>query len=238
MRTHLLLVAGALVALLTSVPAARAGDPPPPPSAEVEKLRAEVDALRFRTETMRRELDAALARIAALEARLAATASPASPGAAPAAPSNPPTPTPPAPAPRPSDDAVIDAYLGYTDDQLRDPAHTVTLEAVLAIVGREGVSDEVRRRAAGAITRPRTLAADPTLSIDGRGEARARVRFSQKVVTLLIDVDPTVRALAHEILTSLWGAAAARDPALQRIDPLDLEVCYRASKAWEAFFRR
>ncbi len=132
---------------------------------------------------------------------------------------------------------MIETYRAYTEAELQNPAHAVTPEMLLAIVGREDVEKDVRRKAAETIVLAPVVTNDPSFAMDGRGVARARARFSSKVLTLLLDADPFVRGLAKSILEGLWGGWGSRIKDIRNCDPRDLDSCYKASKAWEEVFR-
>ena len=136
-------------------------------------------------------------------------------------------------------DLIVDVFTSYGDAELEDPNRGVTVEMLLDLVKNDDLAKDVRQRAAEAICAPRLILHDPALSQDGgKGIKRKKAEFSQKVNKLLLDNDVFVRALAKQILESLWPGWGGRFKEIKACNPRDRNSCVEANRAWERAFRQ
>ncbi len=136
-----------------------------------------------------------------------------------------------------SAEETVNEYRDYTDEQLQDPAHEVTIDMLLDIVSGDQAPREVRERAAETITLDRVIMNEAGLSLEGRHENRKRAEFSMKVNKFLGDNDPFQRQLARQILERLWVGWKSINPVIKNCDPRDKDSCVKAQKEWDRIFR-
>ncbi|MCC7138268.1 MAG: hypothetical protein IT460_07555 [Planctomycetes bacterium] len=132
--------------------------------------------------------------------------------------------------------ALVRAYRKYTPEQLADRGRAIDVDAILKIIKDDGAPPEVREEAAGAITWDQALRHDPDLDAVGKGMARPRAKFSNKVLSLLVDNDVFVRGLADGMLKGMWPGV--RDPDITTCNVRKPASCSAARNAWAKFLSR
>ncbi len=230
MRLRLLTTLGVLFVAgmaALSIPA-RADDPPP--TDDMARLKAAVEAMKADLEALRRENEALKARIATLEGQRSeakqARGNPPESDAKPVAPPTPPPSTDPF-------ERTVQTYRAYTDAELRDPKHAVTIDMLFEIVTNDAASKAVRELAVETITWERAIVNDDALSREGKRGNSNRARFSEKVLPLLVGKDPYIRSLGKLLLEGLWAGWKPANPAIKHCDPRSLESCTSAAEEWK-----
>lgn len=130
--------------------------------------------------------------------------------------------------------ALVNAYRRFTPEQLANPDSPITAEQLLEVCKDETNAPEVREAAAQAIVW--AVASDRVLDAGGKGNARARAKFSRKVFSLLTDKDVFSRGLGKSILEGLWPGV--RDPDIMACNPRQRPTCNAAKNAWDKFLGR